>query len=58
MTRRSTSCSWQEMIGGIDNVVVDNVPIAAGVPLELLALGICVPVVIAGTVVWTRRRGA
>lgn len=42
---------------GLDNIVADDVPISTGVPLELLALGIGVPVIIVGTVVWTRRRG-
>jgi hypothetical protein len=43
---------------GIDNIVLDDVPMASGIPLELLALGVGVPAVVIVSVLLVRRRGA
>lgn len=43
---------------GIDNIVLDDVPMASGIPLEILALSVGVPAIIIVSAVWVRRRGA
>lgn len=42
----------------IDNIVLDDVPKAAGIPLEFVAAGVGVTVVVIVTVIWLKKRNA